>query len=139
MVKGKQQNKPTEVMRNERGQLLPGYTANPGGKPRKLVEIENMLDAEHRTVENMREVFTRLKALAMGEVVEVRNDKGVVVDVQLRAHPGFMQLYIRRLLGPESDDAAVEKKAKELLQALLDVAEQARERDSKSVDVKEVK
>lgn len=44
----------------------PGNRANPGGRPKKLVEIEAVLDAEHRTVENMRWVMSRLRLLACG-------------------------------------------------------------------------
>jgi len=61
-----------------------------------------MLDAEHRTVESMREVFARLKALALGEVIAVRGPDGEV-NISLRAAPEFMRLYLARLLGPEKE------------------------------------
>src|SRR5262245_8800497 len=77
-----------------------GPSLNPSGRPRKLVEIEAMLDAEHRTVKNMRDVFARLKALALGEVIEVTDKEGNVVGVDLRADPRFMELYLNRILGP---------------------------------------
>lgn len=77
-----------------------GPSPNPGGKPRKLREIEAMLDAEHRTVANMRDVFARLKALALGEVAEVTDKDGNVVGVELKADARFMQLYLERTLGP---------------------------------------
>lgn len=76
-----------------------GYTGNPGGRPRKLREIEAMLDEEHRTVENMRPVFARLKFLALGEPVEV-TFRGAVVRIELKADAAFMSLYLDRVLGP---------------------------------------
>ena len=65
-----------------------GYTGNPGGRPKVLREIEAMLNAEHRTAENMRQVFRDLKMLA------------------LRGAPGdaaYMKLYLERILGPVKD------------------------------------
>lgn len=79
-----------------------GPSPNPGGKPRKLREIEAMLDDEHRTVDNMREVFTRLKALAMGEFV-TKIDKDGNVDIELEADARFMGLYLDRIMGPVKD------------------------------------
>lgn len=77
----------------------PGVSGNPGGKPKKLREIEAMLDAEHRTPENMRQVFARLRVLAMGETIEVQHKDGTIV-VQLKAIPDFMRLYLERVMGP---------------------------------------
>lgn len=81
-----------------------GGSPNPGGRPKKLVEIERMLDDDHRTVDNMREVFARLKALALGEVVEVPIPGGEgETRIELRAEPAFMKLYLERTLGPLKD------------------------------------
>jgi hypothetical protein len=81
-----------------------GNRANPGGRPKKLREIEAMLDAEHRTVANMRGVFTRLKALAMGEVVTAMVPGGDgEMELKIDAHPGFMKLYLERVIGPVKD------------------------------------
>jgi len=80
----------------------PGVSGNPGGKPKKLREIEAMLDAEHRNVANMREVFARLKALAMGEVVFIPSEDGEI-QVSLKSDPAFMKLYLERVLGPVKD------------------------------------
>lgn len=79
-----------------------GPSPNPGGRRRVIQEIEQMLDAEHRTVENMREVFARLKSLAMGEPVAVEWE-GEVIRIELRAAPEFMRMYLARLLGPERE------------------------------------
>jgi len=76
-----------------------GTSGNPGGKPRWAREIQKMLDDEHRTVENMRQVFARLRVLAMGETIEVAHKDGTVV-VKLKAIPDFMRLYLERVMGP---------------------------------------
>lgn len=59
-----------------------------GGRPKALREIEAMLNAEHRTVANMREVFATVKALAL------RGEKG---------DSGYLKLYLERVLGPVKD------------------------------------
>lgn len=52
------ENTGSEVVRAPDGRWKPGAgSPNAGGRPRKLREIETMLDEEHRTVENMRPVF----------------------------------------------------------------------------------
>jgi hypothetical protein len=79
-----------------------GNKANPGGRPKALREIEKMLDAEHRNLESVREVFTRLRALALGELVTVA-DKDGGTTVELQAEPAFMKLYLERVLGPVKD------------------------------------
>lgn len=79
-------------MKTERQKTSPvgtkGYTGNPGGRPKALREIEAMLNAEHRTVANMKEVFATLKVLAL------RGDKG---------DSGYAKLYLERILGPVKD------------------------------------
>lgn len=89
------------------GTFQPGHDprrGTNGGRPKVLKDIEAMLDAEHRTVENMREVFGRLKALAMGEVVEVPIPGGEgETRIELRADSRFMTLYLERTLGPVKD------------------------------------
>ena len=77
----------------------PGTSGNPGGRPKALRDIEKMLDAEHRNPENMRAVFDRLRALALGEVVTVATPDGSA-DVELHAEPAFMKLYLERVMGP---------------------------------------
>lgn len=76
---------------------------NPGGRPKKLREIEKMLNTEFRNVDAMREVFTRLRALAMGEVVlvPVLTDAGTVqVQARIEADARYMQLFLDRTMGP---------------------------------------
>jgi hypothetical protein len=58
-----------------------------------------MLDEEHRTVENMRVVFARLKFLALGEAVMVMF-RGKEVRIDLKADAAFMSLYLERVIGP---------------------------------------
>lgn len=96
------ESKTTEKKRGNPAWVEGGPSPNPGGKPRKLRDIEAMLDAEHRTVENMREVFGRLKALALGELIHVTDREGNV-DVELKADSRFMALYLDRILGPVKD------------------------------------
>jgi len=72
-----------------------------GGRPPKLREIEAMLDGEHRTVVNMREVFTRLKELAMEDTITAHVDEKGVEHISRRPPlPAFMELYLNRVLGP---------------------------------------
>ena len=82
-----QQSKPA-VERLPNGRIAKGSTANPGGRPKALREIEAMLNAEHRTVANMREVFATVKMLAL------RGEKG---------DSGYLKLYLERVLGPVKD------------------------------------
>lgn len=78
-----------------------GPSLNPGGRPKKLVEIQRMLDEEHRNVENMREVFARLKELAMEDMITAHTDeKGVEHITRRPPSPEFMKLYLDRILGP---------------------------------------
>lgn len=84
---------------NPERQFRPGQSGNPVGKSRVLADIQKMLDEEHRGVERMREVFDRLRALALGTVVHVPDGDGAI-DIQLQADPAFMKLYLDRVLGP---------------------------------------
>lgn len=96
-----------------------------GGRPASLVEIQKLLDEEHRSVDRMREVFDRLRALAMGEVVEL-TFRGQPVGLQLRADPRFMALYLDRVIGPVTNQDAVRGLAKELLAGMIAEARQQR-------------
>lgn len=91
-------NKPPEPPKRKHG-FQPGQSGNPGGKPKKLREIEAMLDAEHRTVEQMRETFALIRKVAHG-VDEPVFYKGEVVG-QVRKYDGaWMELYLNRVIGP---------------------------------------
>jgi hypothetical protein len=74
-----------------------------GGRPRKLRDIERMLNKEHRNTEKMREVFERLRSLAMGEVITVSHFNAdnctIETSIKLEADARFMQLYLDRVLG----------------------------------------
>lgn len=89
----------SDVRRASDGKWLPGSSANPSGQTKAMAEIQAMLNAEHRTAANMREVFARLKSLALGEIVTVTDREGNV-DLELKADARFMQLYLDRTLGP---------------------------------------
>lgn len=90
-----------------------------GGRPRKLVEIEAALDDDHRTVENMKEVFAQLRALATENVITRWVDKeGNEHESNRQPNPAFMKLYLDRVLGPVSEDAS--DKIRRLAQGLLD-------------------
>lgn len=93
-------NKPERKRRNGPGRpFQPGQSGNPGGKPKKLREIENMLDAEHRTVENLRPVYAKLREVAMGVVKNVWH-KGIVCGQEIEYSAAFMDLYLNRVVGP---------------------------------------
>lgn len=83
-----------------------------GGRPRKLREIEKLLNTEHRNIEKMREVFERLRALAMGEViiVPVVTAAGTMeLTAKVDADPAFMKLYLERVMGlPRAFDDEVD-------------------------------
>lgn len=97
------ENTPPEKPKRGKGRpFTPGVSGNPGGKPKKLREIEAMLDAEHRTVENLREVFATIKKVAMG-VEEPVYYKGGVCGGIVKYDGGWMSLYLERVLGPVKD------------------------------------
>jgi hypothetical protein len=77
-----------------------GDSPNPGGRPKKLVAIERMLDEEHRTPENMRAVFQILRDLATNGVTVPVFDKGMQCGEKTTFHPGYMELYLNRVMGP---------------------------------------
>lgn len=92
------QNKPPPA-RDAKGRLLPGGTANPGGRPKSIKEVEAMLDAEHRTVEKMRETFKLIRRIAHG-VDEPVFYQGVACGYKRVYDGGWMELYLNRVLGP---------------------------------------
>lgn len=58
-----------------------------------------MLDAEHRTVEQMRETFALIRRVAHG-VEEPVYYKGVVVGTVIKYDGAWMELYLNRIIGP---------------------------------------
>jgi hypothetical protein len=96
------QSKPPEKRKRGNPNWVKGAgSPNPGGKPKKLVEIEAMLDAEHRTVANMKEVFAQLRAMATENVITRWTDKEGKEHESIRQpNPAFMALYLDRVLGP---------------------------------------
>jgi hypothetical protein len=89
------------IARDAKGRILPGTGAlNPGGRPKKLVEIERMLDAEHRTVENLRAVYAKLRELAVEGTDEPKFHEGSVCGYVRRYNSAFMELYLNRVQGP---------------------------------------
>ena len=77
-----------------------GPSPNPGGKPRKLVEIERMLDEEFRTVEQTRENYQVLRRLALeGAQSEMYTPTGVAY-MKTTFHPAYMEQLFNRLYGP---------------------------------------
>jgi len=96
------------VQAPQRGKAFaPGFDPrrNPGGRPRKLRDLQRMLNQEHRTIENMREVLTRLRALALGEIITVPylDPDGMTYQLkaELQADARFMQLYLDVVMGPK--------------------------------------
>lgn len=88
--------------RKQRGKgrpFLEGVSGNPGGRPPKLREIEAMLDAEHRPVDKMREVYETLRKVALGVKREIYW-QGVVVGAEIEYSSSFMDLYLNRVVGP---------------------------------------
>lgn len=88
--------------RNPSGRFLPGGgSENPGGRPRKLVEIEKMLDAEFRDVASTRENYQVLRKLALqGVTNDVFNKDGDCVGEKTTYHPAYMEQLFNRLYGP---------------------------------------
>jgi transcriptional/translational regulatory protein YebC/TACO1 len=92
------------VPRGDAGKWLPGASPNPGGRPRRLVEVEAMLDAEFRDVASIREAFTVLRKLALqGATNDVFDKEGNVCGEKTTYHPAYMQMLFDRLLGPVKD------------------------------------
>lgn len=67
--------------RETNGRFPKGRSGNPGGRPRKLREVDAVLE-EHRSAEGMREAFSRLREMAFA------------------GEAGAMKLYLDRVLGP---------------------------------------
>lgn len=93
-------NRPEKTAGKRRG-FTPGMSGNPGGRPKKLVEIEKMLDTEHRNIDSIKEVFAQLKAMATEAVITRHTDaQGNTTESIKQPNPAFMDMYLNRVLGP---------------------------------------
>src|SRR5262245_46927637 len=70
-----------------------------GGRPRKLVEIEAVVD-EHRTPEKVREALDKLRELALEGTEREIFWQGMVCGRRVEYSPAYMALYLDRVLGP---------------------------------------
>lgn len=99
------ENSEAEPGKRKRGKgrpFKPGETGNAGGRPKSIREIEAMLDAEHRNVEQMRETFALIRQVAHG-VDEPVFYQGVVCGHVRKYNSAWMELYLARILGPVKD------------------------------------
>lgn len=97
------ENTGADVQRGEGGKWLPGASPNPGGKPKKLREIEAVLD-EFRTPEEIRENMRVLKKLALqGVTNDVFDKEGAVCGSRTTYHPAYMEMLMNRTLGLVKD------------------------------------
>lgn len=104
IVGGAIENIPVE----KRGRGNPAWTKggpspNPGGRPKALREIQEMLDTEHRNIPKMKETFNRLRELALGESVVVpyvTANGEIQLQAELKADARFMALYLAYVVGP---------------------------------------
>lgn len=101
---------------------------NPGGRSKKITEIERMLDDSYRTLDEMRMTFATLKRLALeGESTLLTNAKGEIVGENVEHNPAYMKLWLDRLLGavkPQRDDAQVEALATQLVEGMIAAVKQ---------------
>lgn len=86
------------------GAWLPGTSPNPGGKPRKMREIESLIDAEFRTYEEVRQGYLVLRDLAfLGVKNPAFNSKGEIVGEKTTHHPAYLEMWFNRIVGPVKD------------------------------------
>lgn len=72
------------IMRNERGRFLPGYTANPLGKPRKAPEHAGFLAAINRTMPPNRVESLLEQAIAIS--MSTHSWRGIVAVLEFCAN-----------------------------------------------------
>ena len=97
--------------------------------------IEKMLQNEFATVDEIRETFVRLKALAFGGIQRIPVGDGEEI-VTIDAKPQFMAMWLDRLIGPVKTDEQIEKQVEKRLAEMLELAEREARRRSDVVDVK---
>ena len=104
------ENSEPDSAKRKRGKgrpFLPGETGNAGGRPKSIREVEAMLDAEHRSVDKMRETFALVRKVAHG-VDEPVFYQGAVCGTVRKYDGKWMELYLLRVLGPVRDVDAAE-------------------------------
>ena len=93
------------------GRFAPGASGNPGGRPKRLLDLEAALQEAH-------------DAPRVLEVIDMLRERALRGDVQAA------KAYLDRVVGPLRDDMLIERKAQQLLDRLLAEAEARRdERD----------
>ena len=101
--------------------------------------IEKMLQNEFATVDEIRETFVRLKALAFGGIQRIVDKDEGEVTVTIDAKPQFMQMWLDRLIGPVKSDEQIEKQVEKRLAEMLELAEREARRRDDVIDVKPTK
>lgn len=90
--------------RDPAGLFLPGTSPNPGGRPRKLREIEQLIDVEFRCYEEVRQGYLTLRALAFNGVKNpVFSPKGIPIGEKVTYHPAYLEMWFNRIVGPVKD------------------------------------
>ena len=91
-TQGRVDSNPAENFGDYKGVGNPNWvkgmpSPNPGGKPKKIVAIEKMLDEHHRDVDKLRRTYAKLRKAAHAEMDAGKNE-------------GFTKLYLERIQGP---------------------------------------
>src|SRR5690349_20611310 len=96
------------------GRFLSGASGNPGGRPKRLHNLEEALVAAH-------------DAPKVLEVIEKLRELAVVGDVQAA------KLYLDRVAGPvkANDEERIEARAKKMLEHLIEEARAVRDAESR--------
>jgi hypothetical protein len=83
------------------GWFLPGQSPNPGGKPKKMREIEAMIDSEFRTVDEVRQGYLVLRDHAfLGFKNPVYSPQGKVIGEKTTHVPAYLEMWFNRIVGP---------------------------------------
>jgi len=109
-----------------------------GDLSKRRRRIERMIKNNHGTVENMEQVFERLRILAMGKPAVIDFGDGAV-EYTIKADAQFMKLYLDRVIGPVRNDEQIEREVEKRLAQMLDLAEREARKRSESIEVKESK
>lgn len=85
------------------GRFAPGTSGNPGGRPRRLLDLEAALQEAH-DASTVLAVIEKLRAMA------------------LRGNVQAAKVYLDRVAGPIRDDLLIERRAQQLLERLIEEA-----------------